>query len=317
MSKALIIAIDDDATILKLVKAVLGKLYEIKTFSAPDKALESLKTGLSPDLIICDISMPEMSGFEVHEAVRDISSVRSTPFVYLTALDSRENIRQGMRQGADDYLTKPFTPDELRSAIAMRLERAQALKDEEDDDVLEISSLGGLGISAGGIRITWEAKKAVELLLYLLDIKKAVSLKQLHADLWWEDVSENNLHVLINRLRKAVDGVATLIVQDEHLSLELAMPYQWDAEQFITDAESALEKKESAALETAIQQYKGEFLPSFDSPWTERQRGRYDGLYSDVLELSIEAAPTETARQRAQARFNSYMDIGDDEDDAL
>ena len=308
MSKALIVAVDDDATILKLVKAILQKQYQLKTFSDPKKALNSLSSGLQPDLILCDVSMPEMSGFDLHTAVRDIPLIRSVPFVYLTAIDDRENLRRGMRQGADDYLTKPFTADELREAVSTRIKRTSSLKGSEEKQ-LEISSMGGLGISSGGVRLTWEAKKAVELLLYMLAAKNAVPLKQLHGDLWWDLVSENNLHVLINRLRKTVNSLATLTVEHEALELELHLPYTWDAETFEQSAKKAIETSDSAQIESTIRAYNGEFLPGFDSPWTERQRGHYEEIYADLLERSIIAAQNDTARQLAQERFDQFMGL--------
>ncbi len=73
-----------------------------------------------PDLIICDIMMPELDGYGVLEALRNELTV---PFLFLTAKVERDDIRKGMNMGADDYLTKPFSHDELLSAIRARLDR--------------------------------------------------------------------------------------------------------------------------------------------------------------------------------------------------
>lgn len=74
-----------------------------------------------PDLIICDVMMPEISGHEILEEIRELPETWLTPFVFLTAMSDKGDIRRGMELGADDYLTKPFTRDELLSAISSRL----------------------------------------------------------------------------------------------------------------------------------------------------------------------------------------------------
>lgn len=74
-----------------------------------------------PDLILCDLMMPEIDGYAVLTALREESVTAPIPFIFLTARSARTDFRQGMEMGADDYLTKPFTRAELLSAIASRL----------------------------------------------------------------------------------------------------------------------------------------------------------------------------------------------------
>jgi two-component system, sensor histidine kinase and response regulator len=84
----------------------------------------------APDLIICDVRMPEMDGFKTLAAIRDIPAIANIPFIFLTAAIDKSDIRHGMGLGADDYLTKPFTPEELLEAVATRLARQAELKCE-------------------------------------------------------------------------------------------------------------------------------------------------------------------------------------------
>ncbi|KJH70969.1 response regulator [Aliterella atlantica] len=79
-----------------------------------------------PDLIICDVMMPELDGYEVLKLLRKEPITATIPFIFLTAKADKGDLRQGMQLGADDYLTKPFTASELLSAIATRLERQAA-----------------------------------------------------------------------------------------------------------------------------------------------------------------------------------------------
>ncbi|HSD29756.1 MAG TPA: response regulator transcription factor [Vicinamibacteria bacterium] len=76
-----------------------------------------------PDLILCDVMMPGMDGYEVLRAVRQDRTIAGTPFVFLTARGEHRDRRTGMNLGADDYVTKPVTATDLLAAIAARLER--------------------------------------------------------------------------------------------------------------------------------------------------------------------------------------------------
>lgn len=95
---------------------------------------ENGKTGVEaaiaskPDLIICDIMMPELDGYGVLHAVHKNESIKNTPFIFLTAKTERTDFRKGMEMGADDYITKPFTGTELLDAVDGRLKKIDMLK---------------------------------------------------------------------------------------------------------------------------------------------------------------------------------------------
>jgi DNA-binding NarL/FixJ family response regulator len=78
----------------------------------------------SPDLILCDVMMPEVDGYGVLQALRENSKTSAVPFIFLTAKGEKPDIRAGMNLGADDYLTKPVAKADLLNAIRSRLERA-------------------------------------------------------------------------------------------------------------------------------------------------------------------------------------------------
>ena len=81
-----------------------------------------------PDLILCDLMMPQLDGYGVLTALRQDPSTATIPFIFLTAKSAKSDFRQGMNMGADDYITKPFTRAELLSAIMNRLEKYATLK---------------------------------------------------------------------------------------------------------------------------------------------------------------------------------------------
>ena len=87
-----------------------------------------LATKHQPDLVVCDIMMPDMDGYEVLSSLRQNDATASIPFIFLTAKVAMTDLRQGMTMGADDYLTKPCTVENFLDAIASRLKRQEDLK---------------------------------------------------------------------------------------------------------------------------------------------------------------------------------------------
>lgn len=91
-----------------------------------------------PNLILCDVMMPEVDGYGVLEAVRSNPETTTIPFIFLTAKADKADTRKGMELGADDYLTKPCTADELLAAIATRLEKQAALYQQSQKKLDEL-----------------------------------------------------------------------------------------------------------------------------------------------------------------------------------
>ena len=94
---------------------------------------------IAPDVIVCDIMMPELDGYGVLNALNENSDTASIPFIFLTAKTEKMDMRKGMNLGADDYLTKPFTEKELLGAIESRLKRHDFLKKEYSKSIQGIS----------------------------------------------------------------------------------------------------------------------------------------------------------------------------------
>ncbi len=121
MGKILVIEDDED------IRSVLSEVIANWGFDVvcAENGVMGVKLALriKPDLILCDASMPLMDGYEVLKTLRKNPIMAGVPFIFLTGKSEREEIRHGMKLGADDYLTKPFTFAEVLSAIQTRLER--------------------------------------------------------------------------------------------------------------------------------------------------------------------------------------------------
>ncbi|MBH8577243.1 response regulator [Nostocaceae cyanobacterium CENA369] len=123
-----ILIVEDEHQVRENIQEIL-ELSDFATLIAPNGkiGLEIAKEKL-PDLIICDIMMPELDGYSVLSALRQHEATANIPLIFVTAKADRSNFRQGMEFGADDYLTKPFTPEELLNAISTRLEKQAVVK---------------------------------------------------------------------------------------------------------------------------------------------------------------------------------------------
>jgi DNA-binding NarL/FixJ family response regulator len=100
-----------------------------------------------PDLVLCDILMPDMNGYAVLEALRAEPATVRIPLVFLTAKGARAEVREGMEMGADDYLIKPVRVEELLRAINTRLERRRQQKEEFKAEFKSPRPLEGLGLT--------------------------------------------------------------------------------------------------------------------------------------------------------------------------
>src|SRR6266581_6507340 len=119
--EAKVLVIDDTAEIRLIISESL-KIYGFTTLTADDgvKGIEVAREH-RPDLIICDINMPNLDGYATLTAIRQNESTATTPFIFLSGATEKPNVRRGMELGADDYLTKPFTHKELVTAVNARL----------------------------------------------------------------------------------------------------------------------------------------------------------------------------------------------------
>jgi CheY-like chemotaxis protein len=127
-----ILVIDDKEDIRALIKTVLDSFgFHVIEAEAGQKGVQMLRDH-PLDLVLCDINMPGMDGYQTLGAVRESASTAPIPFILMTGLVSREGFRRGMANGADDYLLKPFTSNELIDAVMSRLSRQADYQIEAD-----------------------------------------------------------------------------------------------------------------------------------------------------------------------------------------
>ena len=142
-----ILLIEDDA----VLRENTAELLELSSYNviiaSHGKSGVFMATEHLPDLIVCDIMMPELDGYGVLKELSKNEETKQIPFIFLSAKTERQDVRKGMNLGADDYITKPFNEEELIDAIKSRLAKSSILKDIRDEFKNKItkSSEEGLG----------------------------------------------------------------------------------------------------------------------------------------------------------------------------
>ena len=145
-----LLVIDDHNDIRENIAEILVLAgYDVSTAPNGKKGVETaLKE--TPELIICDIMMPDLDGYGVLHLLRKNEATRDTPFIFLTAKSERSDFRKGMEMGADDYITKPFDDVELLNAIDIRLKKNDILQAKYGQDEKGASHLIS-DLSASGV----------------------------------------------------------------------------------------------------------------------------------------------------------------------
>lgn len=135
-----ILVIEDEVQVLDNIQEIL-EIEDFDTITAENGRVGvQLALAEVPDLIICDVMMPELDGYGVLSALRQYSATANIPLIFLTAKANRSDVRQGMELGADDYLTKPFTPAELLKALATRLEKKAAVRELYTNQIRQVEA---------------------------------------------------------------------------------------------------------------------------------------------------------------------------------
>jgi len=130
--RSTILIVDDERSSRETLQSILeGEEYDLEMAENGFDALEKARR-LLPDVILLDVMMPGMTGFEVCRAIREDVSVAEIPIIMVTALDDRQSLMRGLGSGADDFITKPYDRFELRARLMgiTRLNRYRKLVDE-------------------------------------------------------------------------------------------------------------------------------------------------------------------------------------------
>ncbi len=209
--KTTILVADDDPQILRLVARNLQlEGYEVTTATDGQEALDQLEAHTF-DLAILDVMMPKLDGFTVCARVREFSSM---PIIMVTARGQDQDKIRGLDLGADDYLTKPFSVEELLARVRSVLRRSQFASNQEGQHVRPVITIGELMVDFAQHRVTMKGQELdltpieYRLLAYLAqNAGRVVTQDLLLEHVWGEEyVGESHLlQVNVNRLRRKLE----------------------------------------------------------------------------------------------------------------
>ncbi|GAB1417567.1 response regulator [Bacteroidales bacterium] len=121
--KKKILVIDDELSIRMLLDNFLSKTYEVITKSDGMEGIDWLEKGNMPDLIVADIQMPNMNGYDFIKNIRSSGYFKDIPLIMLSGIESSQEKVKCLKLGANDYMVKPFNPEELAVRIEILLAR--------------------------------------------------------------------------------------------------------------------------------------------------------------------------------------------------
>ncbi len=211
-----VLVVDDEPDIVALVAYHLAKSgYSVSTATSGPEGLAVARRD-KPSLIVLDLMLPGLSGLEVMEELRGDTSTSRIAVLMLTARREESDRIKGLTLGADDYLTKPFSPQELVLRVAAILRRVKAGHEESE----EIKQVGPLRIESTAHRVTVDGREIdltpteFKLLLLLAERRGRVQPRNLLLEIVWEaapDIQTRTVDMHVQRLRAKLGAAGDLI----------------------------------------------------------------------------------------------------------
>jgi len=203
-----ILVVDDERAIRDMVcMALAQELFQWKEASDAHKAEVLIKQN-PPQLILLDWMMPGISGIDFARKLRRMPETRDIPIIMLTAKTEEDNVIRGLESGADDYLTKPFSPRELLARIKALLRRS---KSESTQEIININNLmldtSSYRVEGNGQTIDLGPTEFKLLRFFMENPDRVFSREQVLNNVWGDNVyvEERTVDVHIRRLRKALE----------------------------------------------------------------------------------------------------------------
>jgi putative two-component system response regulator len=202
--------VDDDIVNLKVGKSALADVYDVFTVPSAAKMFELLERN-KPEIIMLDINMPEMNGYEALKILREKPETQDIPVIFLTARSDVDSEIQGLSLGAVDYISKPFLPPLLRKRVELHLTMAAQKR------VLEEQGIALLDFNDNLYKMVEEKTCKV------LELQNAI-LKTV------ADLVESRDHITGGHIERTQRGVAVMLEVMEDLKLHREITQDWDSE---------------------------------------------------------------------------------------
>jgi len=210
-----ILVVEDDPIIRQTVKYALTRAgFTVHAAAEGASALE-LAARVEPDLVLLDLMLPGMDGYEIAARLR--ATDRDTAIIMVTALDADRDKVRGLDAGADDYITKPFSMEELLARVRANLRRVRTRETLAEDRTIEIGDLviepKSFRVTVGGVQAKLRLKE-FQLLLAMAKREGQLCTRQLLAEEVWgyeHMTSSRTIDVHVRRLRQAVEDLSEYV----------------------------------------------------------------------------------------------------------
>ncbi|MGL5750193.1 MAG: response regulator transcription factor [Paraclostridium sp.] len=207
-----ILIVDDEVELLNLLKMVLIKegFENIHTAQNGEQAINLFKN-INPDLAILDVMIPDIQGYDICKIIRKTSNI---PVLFLSAKGEELDRVMGLAIGADDYITKPFSPKEVALRVKIQLTKSMMINNNKPNDNEEIIKQGPFEINEETIEVRKNGQiielkpKEYKMFLYMLKHKNQIISKERFCDeVWGEDFFgfDNTIMVHIRKLREKLE----------------------------------------------------------------------------------------------------------------
>ena len=222
MAKRVILVVEDDTTLRRILRDVLIiKGYEVLVAEDGEEGCR-LFSEHDVDLVIADVMMPRIDGFEMVRRMREKGT--KTQFIFLSALDSAEDVVEGFRAGGHDYLRKPFDMNELMVRVESLLSRLEVRQSISELRVGRATFDAATGELRSGDRVEHLSSREAAILRILLEnMDKVVTYQQLLLELWGDDSYYNlrSTNVFVSHLRAKLQRIGSA-----HISSERGVGYK-------------------------------------------------------------------------------------------
>lgn len=218
ISEPLIYVIEDEEDISKLICLYLSKSnINSKSFYTAEDAYNDLLNGGKPDLILLDLNLPGMSGFEFLEKLNTSSTIKHQNITILSARDADEDIIKGLDIGANEFITKPFSPSTLIARIKANLRRNEFALTSEDSIKFGNYTLllNSCVLKKNNVKIPLSTKEYEVLEFLVKNAGKTLSPESIYKNVWKVEFGDiTAVAVYIQRLRKKLEDNADYIKTD-------------------------------------------------------------------------------------------------------
>jgi DNA-binding response OmpR family regulator len=133
IGKKAILIVDDDPALLKMAGEILRADFDVSCAKSGFEAISLIKNGFLPDIILLDVDMPGMNGFDTLRKLREVSTATDVPVVYLTGVNTPDAELEGLTAGGVDYIKKPFVREILLARLKIHLENSLRIRKEREN----------------------------------------------------------------------------------------------------------------------------------------------------------------------------------------